>query len=653
MTLEQFLDADLAKPRVSRSVRETRREQVLRYESAIWTVHGAHSVRSYRGQWSARRYSMSRATLAASLAGAIGVAAQKVEHTSWAAFDLDFRFGDEDEEKSALAKVKRRHRMRSEPTLRDGESAFDAAMDAQGREPSWAEARRIVLERELREIVAELVRVVPELVRESSPRGIHLVLLLDRDYAAGELADLMQRMAEALGLAREVECFPRAEAKSYALCRFPLSGPGRLLAEDLVSLRNARRAQDVETLANASKVTLETLRARVEALEAVASRATGQVALPHEESTPHRRTGEAPEQLHGAEYIARALQLMSCIGPGESWEAARRISFALVMAGLSEPEAMRAWERLLERPGHEARHCATRSGRDALLRSARSCVRHVMRGGLPARLREPRLRAAIDELLGVPVSDLVEKSAMVVSAAAARSARARIGWEARRARAWAARHDRAQGETPQCSEHRDRAEGYAEPRAGTSARTGKPASFPSSMRTGVSSESTSESTASPRSATRFEHESNPCSQRSRAQAESGRCESASAASSQWSRSRFVAASSARRRVSSRSESGAVGEGGGGVLGRMGRSVLDWAEGGEASRSHGEVLRSASQRGERGDVGSAHESPKEGGPSEQRSGEPLPTRAHARETLDQALIERRDRARCAAREAVLQ
>ena len=262
---------------------------------------------------------------------------------------------------------------------------------------AWrAEIARPVLDR-LREVgVFELV--------ERTPRGWHLVVLLDRAIPVAEAAALASHVAAGAGELPPgvaVEAFPKLRADGHGdMCSLPLLGPHRRVGADHVSV-GRKRASDVEDLLRAEGLDPEDLRA---ALEGTAPAPPVSSASRGDETEVSRAPAAEDGRLLKGAFVTRVLDLLEHTGAGESYEAVRRIVAAALYAGHSDEETLgivRAWS---ERPTHAAAHCLTPRGRKQLLAVARNGVRHFARGEAAGRcyrggLKSTELRAAFRQLL--------------------------------------------------------------------------------------------------------------------------------------------------------------------------------------------------------------------------------------------------------------
>jgi hypothetical protein len=350
------------------------------------------------GTWSHRCGLVSEWTWRGAIGGRYALSLSGIERTQHLIVDLDAHYVD-DEDVDKLARALRR---RAPPARRY--RSLDDFLGAH-RRLDRAGARRTLIARELGDKVRALLEVIPEAIVVSSPRGLHVVAVLDADEDVHEVYEIgVELVGAVIGEAANVEVFPRPEARGARSGRLPLTGPaGRILKDDLTSRQHARRALDRAELLAAKRLPLAELRKRADRCRGANGRRAAATGAGCRPTVPR---GEAIDgKLRGHAYADRLVELAACIGRGESFEAARRWSFALVVGfGLPVDEATVAFRALVERPGHEARHCATNRGQRKLLGTFQSCAkrhqRGVERGDLRAGgLKDPRVRSIARDLL--------------------------------------------------------------------------------------------------------------------------------------------------------------------------------------------------------------------------------------------------------------
>ena len=168
-------------------------------------------------------------TLAAGLAGSYGVALGAQGTVRFVVLDLDFGHDLPEPEYASLAEF------------------VDAAHDRgapQRRMRTHVAAKAAPL-------VAQLRAAFPgvDFAVCSSPRGAHVVTLLDRSVPHAGANELGRRMLAALGDPGRAEAFPKCEASGGRTCRLPLTGAAsRLLRDDLLGYRHRSRVEDLQAM---------------------------------------------------------------------------------------------------------------------------------------------------------------------------------------------------------------------------------------------------------------------------------------------------------------------------------------------------------------------------------------------------------------------
>lgn len=287
--------------------------------------------------------------------------------------------------------------------------------------------------RRLRERIAERARPTLEAVRAAtpgaewvvlaSPRGLHMVALLDEFVSAQRAAELADGVLALIGRPKCVETFPRVEAGGRT-CRLPLTGGSRLLADDLVRLRHGRRAADLVELLSTKRTPIEALAALENRCVRIANpaeikpncapRRREHTALPpeHPQNLPLDLPGDADlrdrlsRHLRGQEFADTMIELLRAGTPDDaSFDAARKIAALAVYAGMASKDATALGRAFIERPGHHrCTHAQTAAGRSQWMQVYRSCLRRqqagVARDEIRPRLANPALVAAVAQLLG-------------------------------------------------------------------------------------------------------------------------------------------------------------------------------------------------------------------------------------------------------------
>lgn len=216
-----------------------------------------------------------------------------------------------------------------------------------------------------------------------TPRGLHVVLKLDRAYRV--------RRARAIGLAMldvirahldddvadRLEVFPTQHGTH---CRAPCTGPSRVLSDDLRTRAYSRRAADVRHVIAMRPNSLDDLGLDLETVR------------DHERELRNRRRKDeriererfdATEgKLHGSEFVEEVERFLSDgIGDDQSWDFTRRFAFyARLRHDLDPGQCETAFVRFLEQPIHASDRCATPQGRRQLVGSLRSALRYYEDG---------------------------------------------------------------------------------------------------------------------------------------------------------------------------------------------------------------------------------------------------------------------------------
>lgn len=300
---------------------------------------------------------------------------------------------------------------------------FEDRTRAERRREEREELRRRVAAK-ARPIVEKLRRAFPgvEFAALSTPRGCHLVFLLEEKLPAEEAHELGERVLAAVG-ADQSEAFP----KNGRLCRLPGTGSAsRMLDDDLERPRHGSRLQDLAAL-------LALRRCRPSDFRAVAIETSNVSQRNHSSRTKSprgdslgaahpshpgvTRTSEDPRdarlretlaaKLKGDAFEAALLEVYRVGMPDDSsFDTMRKLAFLVgTAAGLASAECVRVAEAFVALPVHRATHAQTERGRRQLLQVFRSCLRHQQRGIAsrdvnPAQLARPALWNMLRELLG-------------------------------------------------------------------------------------------------------------------------------------------------------------------------------------------------------------------------------------------------------------
>jgi hypothetical protein len=288
--------------------------------------------------------------------------------------------------------------------------------------PTNTDHARRVLEREWRaEKLGSLVRAAQDalpaedVLIQRTRHGFHACVLLDEMTDVGEVAALAERwrgataaIAGGIPMGCGLEAFPVVGSDGTGRsCALPLGASQRLVATDLVHDAHRTRALDFERLFSAGLSSALELRKRLAMMPQM--RVAGRRRLMAVAPVQPRGLG----QLFGPEFVIEALRIGSeGMGLGESWDALRRIVFALPCVGMSDGQAMFAFERFVRALGlHGANHCRSERGIRALLQKARCQLRRFRRAEGEKRedgrprcwrngLRSRDLRAALWGLIG-------------------------------------------------------------------------------------------------------------------------------------------------------------------------------------------------------------------------------------------------------------
>lgn len=386
----------------------------------------AHSTQTHRLGWRTVHRRPSLATWQLALDGHIALAPANLEWTSVIVLDLD---DGHDATPRDLAQATPAA-LANAPT-----DDMDQWADAARRYGTRAARMRAYCAGAVRLTLERLRAVLPTIsaLATSSPRGAKIVIPLDEPADCAELHTIGQALVAKLGRdLGPIEVFPAPDGR---MCRAPLTGRARLLAPDGETLLHRRRGEDRQALLKLPPSPLAELRALAKSAQpaetAQLTQRSDGTARSHGDD---QATGTARFQLAGDDDARGKLRGETFIeavcaaydhgiGEGESWSVVRRWSFALVVGlGLSVDDAVATFRALVGRDNHSAKHCRTRSGRQRLLGTFRSCARRhgraVERGEVTPRLRHPRLLAIIAELRGRAVEVPAARTRARVSFAA-------------------------------------------------------------------------------------------------------------------------------------------------------------------------------------------------------------------------------------------
>lgn len=334
-----------------------------------------------------------------------------------------------------------------------GSNRLDDVLDAS--RAAIAKARRRIIAERLRQVVSAILQIVPEAVVDTSGRGLHVQVLLDRPHPVAHVRRIGLRILEVAGLAGrcDIETFPKIGADGKgAMCRLPLTNGARILREDLVSLATTSRAADQELLLSCPRLTS----ARLAEILDCADGDVGGSALSLPPSEPRHR--EAPEitrgrsgkrvpgdQLFGREFSGWLVETARCIPAGQSHHFCDKFAALAVYADCDDEEAAELFRACIERPGHEASSCSSAARRRNLMRKFRCQLRHQRRGVesgnvKPGRLRNRDALALLDALrrdarIPIPVPDRPATTRTWSEVVASRRAAKAKAWTTRRAKA--------------------------------------------------------------------------------------------------------------------------------------------------------------------------------------------------------------------------
>lgn len=269
--------------------------------------------------------------------------------------------------------------------------------------------RRAAIASACRSVVDALRELGLPWLFESSPRGLHADLFLDRampvEWAQAVAGRIVATVEGACGAGVAVEPFPRSSGWS---CALPLTGSARILGDDLVRPVHRTRAEDRWTLAQWQLASADELARRFgatgDAKADMDTRVSMRAGREARRVSPAQQLHDEPgsgEQLFGAAFVREVLRLHTAgFDAGGSYDAARRIAWAYFATNIAAKDAHAAFAALLHQPIHRARHCQTARGRAELIDTFRSCWRRLERGDLERRMRCPELRRAVRQLLG-------------------------------------------------------------------------------------------------------------------------------------------------------------------------------------------------------------------------------------------------------------
>jgi hypothetical protein len=313
---------------------------------------------------------------------------------------------------------------------------FDPAGDERGgcdleeflrRQSKGAKAARVRREqRSMRREVAARSKPIVECLRAAfptadfavlgTPRGSHVVVLLEEDVSWRRAESIGRGMLEAIGSPAKCEVWPKKSGNRGRTARLPCTGGSRLLAADLEHEAHRRRADDVRALLELRPATIAELTPNRQSTR-VDSKLSPPKAPRNPPQTAPARTGELEgdnelraqlsEQLEGDDFAEALLAALDRGLPDDtSWPVCGKLAFLLrVAAGQSRRACEQAARTFFELPHHRATKCRTEAGRRQLMSQLRSALRYYDRGIdagrlTPGGLTDSRLWRMVEELLG-------------------------------------------------------------------------------------------------------------------------------------------------------------------------------------------------------------------------------------------------------------
>lgn len=373
----------------------------------IWgeVTHRGFNVTDYG--WTAADWPATAKTILSGLRGEFGVSLGNQETVRVVVLDLDHGHGPAPAKTCACA---------SPGSCLCG---FDDRTRTERRREERDELRGRVAAK-ARPIVAKLRESSPaaDFVTYSTPRGCHVVFLLEKPLAADEAHELGERILAAVG-ADQSEAFP----KNGRLCRLPGTGSAsRMLADDLERPRHGTRLRDLEALLALRRcrpsdfgaaVTVKTPEKTPIPKESHRCDSFSRAELEPAKNRPGENVDDVElrdalgAKLKGDGFEKAMLDVYRLGMPDDaSYDCMRKLAFLTASAaGLAGTECIRVAEAFIQLPHHRATHAQTERGRKQLLQVFRSCLKHQLRGIAgrdvePAKLARAPLWNMLRELLG-------------------------------------------------------------------------------------------------------------------------------------------------------------------------------------------------------------------------------------------------------------
>lgn len=367
--------------------------------------------RTWIREWTATKYPVSSTTLRRALLGEWGLALAEQQTTKHILLDVDVH----DETPGEFDRYNIDHWLET------------------SRSRARIRRRRAGIADHVRPIIEAVKAATPDAnwIAVATPRGIHLVSLLDRAITVCEANRIGAAVIAAIGLPPHVEAFPRVETSGARTCRVPLSAGSRLLAPNLIDLRNRLRVDDVAKLIEAPTTSVEAFLSCVaeakpveqEVPEAAVTATPDPIEHRANEAPPPRKLvrardmdGDLPgdarlrqrlhEHLNGKAFVDVLLEAHEHGMPDDSsFPTAQKLAFACVAAGLTRGDAEAVGKAWIGSELHRATHARNEQGRRAWLRTYRAELRHQERGVVAGRVRvghltDPRLWGMLESLLG-------------------------------------------------------------------------------------------------------------------------------------------------------------------------------------------------------------------------------------------------------------
>ncbi len=230
-----------------------------------------------------------------------------------------------------------------------------------------------------RPVVEELQEFLPADLVEQTPRGFHLVWVLDEAVpieVAARLAAAIKARLTALPDGVKVESFPTEEGR---LCALPLMGISREVGPDLVTHEFSRRCPALEAFLALPGHALEEFGELLN--EPIPESPASGLRVPQEapiEAPPGHREATG-DQLFGEDFAKECRRLFEGgIDAGDHYDATRRIAACLFYVSPSVEVAEARFESWIALPIHRSRHCLT--DRRHLMRDFRCQARYFTRG---------------------------------------------------------------------------------------------------------------------------------------------------------------------------------------------------------------------------------------------------------------------------------